>query len=855
MKKIVKLLGLCLICILGIMLGEFFQVDAQNIKKTYQLNSGNTVYMEYYTDDTALVKGTGIIDRLYWGECRDAIKSSVQKLGFESEVETGENCEEMFRGMSALRELDLSNLDTSKAKEMNGFLQDCSRLTSLNLSGIDTTVAYEMNKMFSGCSSLTTLDVSDLDTDNVSHMVEMFAGCSSLTELDLSNFKTDRTVITHSMFKDCTSLTSINMSSFDTKYVQSFNFMFENCTSLESLDLSNFDTSGAYNLWGIFRGCTNLKYLDLSNFDTGRATWFGGWFDGCTSLEYVDISGWDLENVTQFQGKCFSQTIDLKTIVLPQKAISLDIPLCVDIPNEETSSYVKMLYYNFSDPTDNKTYSNLNGLKGGIVLKRIAEFEVNQTNKVVKYDGNEHGIDIEVLNADDYTIKYKNPKTGRYTDTTCSYKEVGEYVVDYMIQGRGYLDYYGTGTVKIIEKVQVDASLKLDSYSSKVSYPMSNEVVFYIIENTSNGALSVTSSDETKASVSVDGNKVTLTILDVGEVTVDVMTAETADYKEARAVYNLEIDMSEITYNVIYQSSTGLQLGQSKVTKLYGTENEILPEGFNGYTTPEKQTVVWDSIGVKDIIFIYEPIIYTITLTPNNGEPIYTREYTVESEGFTLENPKRVGYTFMGWANVSRVPLQKTVEIKKGTIGNLSFVANWDANEYTYNVYLQSSTGVKLNETTVTKKYGTTQEIIPSAVKGYTTPERQVVEWDSIETKNITFIYEPITYTVTIHMNDGTATINKKYTVETETFSLDTPSREGYTFIGWTKDENVHPTKSVEVAKGTTGDVSFVANWNENLPEIKDTGDGFDVVFGFVMVLFIIEMFMLLIPISQKLEK
>ena len=51
------------------------------------------------------------------------------------------------------------------------------------------------------------------------------------------------------------------------------------------------------------------------------------------------------------------------------------------------------------------------------------------------------------------------------------------------------------------------------------------------------------------------------------------------------------------------------------------------------------------------------------------------------------------------------------------------------------------------------------------------------------------------------------------YTVETETFTLNNPTRKGYTFAGWTGTNLDRVSKEVTIAKGTTGDITLTANW------------------------------------------
>ena len=51
------------------------------------------------------------------------------------------------------------------------------------------------------------------------------------------------------------------------------------------------------------------------------------------------------------------------------------------------------------------------------------------------------------------------------------------------------------------------------------------------------------------------------------------------------------------------------------------------------------------------------------------------------------------------------------------------------------------------------------------------------------------------------------------YTVETETFTLNNPTRKGYKFAGWTGTNLANPAEAVTIAKGTTGDITLTANW------------------------------------------
>ncbi|EPM6852559.1 BspA family leucine-rich repeat surface protein, partial [Enterococcus hirae] len=70
------------------------------------------------------------------------------------------------------------------------------------LSQLDTSKVKNMSWMFCGLSSVTSLDVSGFDTSNVKDMSNMFRNMSSVTSLDLSNFDTSKVTTMSNMFAD-----------------------------------------------------------------------------------------------------------------------------------------------------------------------------------------------------------------------------------------------------------------------------------------------------------------------------------------------------------------------------------------------------------------------------------------------------------------------------------------------------------------------------------------------------------------------------------------------------------------------------------------------------------------------------
>ena len=150
------------------------------------------------------------------------------------------SCENLFRSLENVINIDFSNFDTSHVTAMNN--------------------------MFALSISLTSLDLSNFNTSIVTSMDFMFYGCYSLRYLNVDNFDTSLTTDISSMFFNCSSLTSLDLISFNTSLVTSMEGMFGGSYSLVSLDLSSFDISLVTNMLGMFFDCISLIFLNLNSF-------------------------------------------------------------------------------------------------------------------------------------------------------------------------------------------------------------------------------------------------------------------------------------------------------------------------------------------------------------------------------------------------------------------------------------------------------------------------------------------------------------------------------------------------------------------------------------------------------------
>lgn len=80
----------------------------------------------------------------------------------------------------------------------------------------------------------------------------------------------------------------------------------------------------------------------------------------------------------------------------------------------------------------------------------------------------------------------------------------------------------------------------------------------------------------------------------------------------------------------------------------------------------------------------------------------------------------------------------------------------------------------------------------------------------------LTAQWKNIEYQISYYDEDGSklSTQNPKtYTIDTETFTLNNPSKEGYVFTGWTGTGLTEPSKTVTIEKKSMGNRTYTANW------------------------------------------
>lgn len=250
------------------------------------------------------------------------------------------------------------------------------------------------------------------------------------------------------------------------------------------------------------------------------------------------------------------------------------------------------------------------------------------------------------------------------------------------------------------------------------------------------------------------------------------------------------------------------------------------------------------------------PQTYTVSLVTNEGtiNADDVTEYTF-GDGATLPTDvTRTGYTFEGWYEKSDLSGDPVTEISATATGDKTFYAKWKGADYTitflYNGNTKQENYTPDDDKTLETLFGGT----PTR-NGYLFATWQITvndadSWPAVNTSvdngvNVNGYYGNITLTalwgesdltITYDYNGGTPNALGNptlYSVTTTPFTLNNPTRTGYTFLGWTGSNGTTPEVTVKVTPGegeseAHENLSYKANWDANTYTVTFDENGAD---------------------------
>lgn len=300
-----------------------------------------------------------------------------------------------------------------------------------------------------------------------------------------------------------------------------------------------------------------------------------------------------------------------------------------------------------------------------------------------------------------------------------------------------------------------------------------------------------------------------------------------------------EANTNSINFNA--NGGTGSMSAQQAKTdeKVNLKQNSFTREGytFAGWATSSTGNAIYAdqaayTVGTNAEYMLYAVWIkaaYTITYHMNGGSNNINNPvgYDVTDATITFADPTRDGYTFLGWYT-DYLLQNKIISIPKGSTGNKTLYASWAANTNSINFNANGGSG------TMTTQQAKTNETVVLQQNAFTRDGYRFIGWSTTSDGTVGYFdkasytmgaaasitlyasWEPITYSISYDMQGGTISGNKtSYSVTTSTFTLPTPTKTGYSFLGWSGTDISGMQMTVTVSQGSIGNRSYTANWEK----------------------------------------
>ena len=243
---------------------------------------------------------------------------------------------------------------------------------------------------------------------------------------------------------------------------------------------------------------------------------------------------------------------------------------------------------------------------------------------------------------------------------------------------------------------------------------------------------------------------------------------------------------------------------------------------------------------------------YYIAYDKNGGEGEmaqtaceYDQDCTLRENAFTKN-----GYDFNGWKLGDATYADKAVVRNLAEEGTVTLVAQWQVHEYTI-----TYTGLTDAEAAALRAAGNLDTYTietPSFTlhnpgdrfdtdgdktqhfegwrESTVSAEITLPQTNSLSNKTYEAIWSNVAtpeYTITYDYKDGNvATANKTKFTKFDTFTLNEPTKTGYTFTGWTGTDVATETKPYTVPTGIRHNLEFTAHYRKNTYTINFDGNG-----------------------------
>ena len=311
------------------------------------------------------------------------------------------------------------------------------------------------------------------------------------------------------------------------------------------------------------------------------------------------------------------------------------------------------------------------------------------------------------------------------------------------------------------------------------------------------------------------------------------------------ASHTLYAHWTRISYEVKFDANGGI--GTCKPINVFHGDayGKFPPEPtrtgyeFAGWYTAEKDgTLVTEDTVVTASHTLYAHWTaneYTVTFDANKGTVTPTEMKVRHGDAYgKLPTPTLDGYTFEGWFTAQNGGTKVMADTKVTTAENHTLYAHWTQN--IYDVRFDANGGKEAYEPKKVRYGDTYKEFPPEPTRigykfagWYTEKDGGAkVELGDVVTSSHTLYahWTANTYTVTFDANGGTVTPETmKVTYGCLYGELPTPTRKGYTFVGWFTNQNGGTQVKADAEVTTAAGRTLHAHWTQNIHTVTIKAD------------------------------
>ena len=616
---------------------------------------------------------------------------------------------------------------------------------------------------FAYCTSLSSITLPNSLTSIGEYA---FYKCSSLTGIIIPNTVT---CIGHDAFNGCFSLMSVNIPS-SLNMIEDYTF--NECSSLTEVDIPKSVTSIGS---GAFSNCTNLTIIDIPNSVTNISNFA---FERCSSMTSITIPN----SVTLIGDFSFRGCENLKNVYcLPEKVPSIGSSIF--------SSYPYIFVNDSSLPSYRLSYLNQYG------TIRSTELEVTEVGGLYYLLGAVSPI-AEVA---------KSPGGAVIEDSICIPEIITHNGKDYRVKYIGNNAFAGWSSLKKITIPQSIISIGISAFSGcynlqTFTIPNSvNSIGSWAFENCSKlQSITIPAFVETidRGAFSGCTNLMTITVLTTRPPKLNFQSTTFSNYSATLIVPKGCVEIYKSTDCWSYFSN----ITEAKYKLTYVVDNVVIydyeiEEGatIKQETTPTKEGYTFsgwseipETMPAKDVTVTGTFSVNKYKLTYSvDGEKYKSYEIDYGTSITPETEPTKEGYTFSGWSE-----MPETMPAKDVTVTGLFTV-----NKYKL-IYQLDGESYK----TIDVEYGATitPEVEPTK-EGYTfSGWSEIPETMPANNVTVTGTFSVNKYKL-IYSVDGEKYKSYEIDYGTSITPETEPTKEGYTFGGWSEIPETMPANDVTV--------------------------------------------------------